>query len=297
MEQASKPKEIITIQKSSAFWKETFKKLLKTKRAVFAMVSITLLTLMAIFAPIIAPLDPNEIFLDAILITSSPRHPLGTDQFGRDILSRIIFGARISLTIGILTTLISTVIGVTVGSIAGYFGRTVDMVLSRFMEVMRAFPTLLFSMAILAILGPGTFNLFIALGLLGWVGIARMVRGQIIQLKEREYVEAAKASGAPAVWIIIKHMIPNCLPMIIISVSMGIPGNMLAEVGLSFIGLGVQPPTPSWGAMINQSRMFIRQVPMFSVYPGIAIMLMVFSFNMLGDSLRDALDPRLRDSV
>ena len=284
-----------TVQKSSTFWKDSFRRLMKDKRAVWSFATIILLVLSAIFAPLLSPHDPNDVFFDAILVGSSMRFPFGTDHIGRCLLSRVIHGGRISLAIGVITQFISVPIGIIIGAIAGYFGKFVDMVLSRFMDVMLAFPSLIFSLAILAILGPGLFNLYIALGLLGWVGTARLVRGQIMQLKELEYIEAARASGASAYWNITKHLIPNCLPMIIISVSLGIPNTIMAEVALSFIGLGVQPPIASWGSMINQARPFIRQMPMFSLYPGIAVMLVVFSFNMFGDCLRDVLDPRLKD--
>lgn len=278
-----------------SYYKDAWRKLKKNRSAMVCLVIILLIILMAIFAPLLAPYNPDEIDLKQILKPGSAAHPLGTDEYGRDILSRIIFGTRISLAVGLISQLISTVIGVALGSIAGYYGGWADMLISRTMEIFSAFPDLLFAIGIMFVLGPGVLNVFIALGILGWVGTARLVRGQILGLKEKEFIEAAESAGAKSRWVIIKHLIPNCISTIIILITSGIPGAIMSEASLSFLGLGVQPPTASWGSMINTARIYIMKIPTYSIYPGIAIIIVVLAFNIFGDGLRDALDPRLKD--
>lgn len=224
----------------------------------------------------------------------STKHLLGADEYGRDILSRLIYGTRVSLSIGILAQILASVIGITLGAVAGYFGGVVDTVISRIMEIFAAFPDLLFAMAIMTFMGQGIQNLFIALGLLTWVRTARLIRGSVMQLKEKEYVEASKASGGTSFRIITKHLIPNCLSTVIVLVTLGIPNAIMYEASLSFLGLGIQPPTPSWGNMISSAQSFISFLPVYSIVPGIAIMITVVVFNIFGDGLRDALDPKLR---
>ena len=254
-----------------------------------------LLILIAIFAPLIAPCDPNLQDYTAILQAPSKLHLLGTDEYGRDILSRIIYGTRVSLSVGILAQVIATIIGVTMGSLAAYYGGWVDTVISRIMEIFAAFPDLIFAMAIMYVLGPGMKNIFVALGLLTWVRTARMIRGSILQLKEKEYVEAAKASGATPFYIITRHLIPNCISTIIVLVTLGIPNAIMYEASLSFLGMGIQPPTPSWGSMISFAQSYISYRPTYSIFPGIAIMITVIAFNIFGDGLRDALDPKMKN--
>ena len=195
------------------------------------------------------------------------QHLLGTDEYGRDILSRIIYGTRISLSVGILAQVIATIIGVTMGSLAAYYGGWVDTLISRIMEIFAAFPDLIFAMAIMYVLGAGMKNIFVALGLLTWVRTARMIRGSILQLKEKEYVEAAKASGASPFYIITRHLIPNCISTIIVLVTLGIPNAIMYEASLSFLGLGFQPPTPSWGSMISFAQSYISYLPGYSIFP------------------------------
>ena len=279
----------------SSFYVDSFRRLKKNKRAMFCALVIVLLIIMAIFANVIAPYDPTYQDYSAVLAEPSKNHLLGTDEFGRDILSRIIYGSRVSLSIGIIAQIVASIVGITLGSLAGYYGGVIDSIISRVMEVFQAFPDLIFAMAIMTFLGKGVGNLFIALGLLTWVRTARMIRGSVIQLKEKEYIEASRASGAGTYWIIMKDLIPNCLSTIIVMVTLGIPNAIMYEASLSFLGIGIQPPTPSWGNMISAAQTFISYRPLFSIMPGIAIMITVISFNIFGDGLRDALDPKLRD--
>ncbi|SKC86158.1 ABC transporter permease [Maledivibacter halophilus] len=279
----------------SSFYEDAVKRLKKNKFAMISMYVLIALVLMAIFAPLIAPYDPAEQDVYNIMQKPSSEHIFGTDEFGRDILSRIIYGARISLSVGIIAEAIAITIGVILGSIAGYFGGKADMIISRLIEIFASFPQILFALAIMFVLGPGIINLFIAIGFVGWTSVARVIRGQIMQLKEKEYVEASIASGGGGMRIIFKHLIPNCLSTIIVIVTLNIPADIMYEASLSFLGLGVQPPTASWGAMINAARAYIRANPHYSIFPGIAIMITVLAFNMLGDGLRDALDPKLKN--
>lgn len=278
----------------SSYYKDSFKRLKKNKAALFCLGVILFLVLLAFFAPVVSPYDPTYQDYASVLAPPSSKHLLGADEYGRDILSRLIYGTRVSLSIGILAQILASVIGITLGAIAGYFGGAVDTLISRIMEIFAAFPDLLFAMAIMTFMGQGLQNLFIALGLLTWVRTARLIRGSVMQLKEKEYVEASKASGGTAFRIITKHLIPNCLSTVIVLVTLGIPNAIMYEASLSFLGLGIQPPTPSWGNMISSAQSFISFLPVYSIVPGIAIMVTVVAFNIFGDGLRDALDPKLR---
>ncbi|HWI61861.1 MAG TPA: ABC transporter permease [Symbiobacteriaceae bacterium] len=273
----------------------------KHKPSLIGMVLIALLILVALFAPLIAPTDPAKQELFSSLAKPGTPFPesmgkgtywLGADHLGRDLLSRLIHGSRISLLVGFVAQLVILLIGVPLGAIAGYYGGKIDKLIMRVADVMFAFPDLLFAIGIMFALGSGVINLFIALGVVGWAGRARLVRGQVLQLKERDYVEAAKAAGARDWWIIIRHILPNALGPIIVSVTLGIPGAIMSEASLSFLGLGVQPPTATWGSMILDGQSYLRRAPLVSVIPGIAIMITVMAFNLVGDGLRDALDPR-----
>lgn len=282
--------------RSAGFFHDAFRRFRKNRFAMICLVFVALLSIAAVFAPWIAPHNP---YLQDVLHKFAPPswdHPLGTDNFGRDILSRIIYGARISLSVGIVAEAIAVTIGVLVGVIAGFFGGWMDAVLSRVIEVFASFPFILFAIAVMFVLGPGMMNVFIAIGAIGWTGHARLIRAQVLQLRNREYVEAARAAGASGLRIIMKHMLPNCLSTIIVITTIDIPSDIILEATLSFLGLGVAPPTASWGEMISAARAFIRQQPMFSIYPGIAIMLTVLAFNTLGDALRDAMDPKLKNA-
>lgn len=272
------------------------------KGALFGLVVIACLIFVALTAPYLAPADPNrQDILQRLAPAGTPMaadlggtyYLLGGDQLGRDLLSRVIHGSRISLLVGVVAQSIILLIGVTVGALAGYYGGKLDRVVMRVCDVLFAFPDLLFAIAIMFALGRGLINLFIALAVVNWAGMARLVRAQVMQIKERDFVEAARAAGAPAGWIILRHILPNALGPIIVAATLGIPGAILSEAGLSFLGLGVQPPTATWGSMIFEGRAYLRIAPMLSIVPGAAIMLTVMAFNLVGDGLRDALDPRI----
>jgi ABC-type dipeptide/oligopeptide/nickel transport system permease subunit len=267
------------------------------------LVVIVVLALVAALAPLVAPLDPNaQDLFKRLAPPGTPVAPrlgggvywLGTDHLGRDLLSRVIWGARVSLAVGLVAQAVVLLIGVPLGAVAGYFGGRAETAIMRTADVMFAFPDLLFAMGIMFAIGPSLVGLFVALGCVGWAGMARLVRGQVLQLKEREYVEAARAAGAPPLWIIARHLLPNALGPIIVAATLGIPGAILSEAALSFLGLGVQPPDPTWGGMIDEGRDYLLHAPLLSVVPGAAIMLTVLAFNLVGDGLRDALDPRTR---
>jgi peptide/nickel transport system permease protein len=255
---------------------------------------ILLLTLIAIFAPLFAPYDPNEIDLFATAQGPSRAHLLGTDDIGRDVLSRIIYGTRVSLSVGLVSVTIYVVIGTVLGSISGYFGGWVDSTIQRFTDAVMCFPSLIIIVAAVAIIGPSIYNVMIVIGLLTWPGICRLVRGQMLTLRERDFVEAARAMGAPPWRVIFSHLLPNTIAPITVAATFGVAAAILTEAGLSFLGLGVQPPTPSWGNLINtaQSAAVLQQMPWLWVPAGVMIALAVLSINFIGEGLRDALDPR-----
>ncbi|SDC30381.1 MULTISPECIES: nickel transporter permease [unclassified Candidatus Frackibacter] len=277
-------------------WRDAWRRLKKNKMAMVGLGVIGLLVIIAIFAPYIAPHDPLKVDLMNSLQPPSDEFPLGTDRLGRGIFSRIIYGARISLRVGLITQSIALVIGITLGALAGYYGGWVDEIISYLINVFLAFPFLLFAIAIMATLGPGINNVFLALAIVSWPGLARIVRGQVMSIREEEYVEAVKSLGANDVRIIFKHLIPNCMAPIIVTVTLGVASAILSEAGLSFLGLGAQPPTPSWGLMLSGGRSFIRSNPGMMIYPGLAIMITVLGLNLFGDGLRDVLDPNMKDN-
>ena len=280
---------------ASTLYRDAWNRLKKNKMAIASFFLLVIIALIAVFAPLIAPYDPYTQDLSRINEPPSSDHWFGTDDVGRDLFSRVVYGTRISMLVGVVCEAICVPIGVILGALAGYFGGWVDAVISRIIEIFASFPTILFAIAVMFILGPGIMNIFIAIGVIGWTGLARMIRGQIMQLKEKEFVEAARASGASNTKIIFRHLIPNCLSTIIVVITLDIPGDIMLESTLSFVGLGVQPPDPSWGSMISEGRKFIRQNVWYSFFPGLAIMLVVLAFNTLGDGVRDALDPKLKN--
>ena len=246
-------------------------------------------------APLVTPSDPDRIDLKAIGKAPSLAHPLGTDMTGRDLWSRLVYGGRVSLSVGAVAVSIYVTLGVLLGSLAGYYGGRVDGWIMRFTEVVMAFPTLIILITIVAILGPGLFNSMIAIGLIGWTGIARLVRGQILSLREMDFVSAAQAVGSTQGRILRQHILPNVVAPIIVAATFGIAGAILTEAGLSFLGLGIKPPTPSWGNMINEAQQLtvIESKPWIWLGPGLMITLSVLAINFIGDGLRDALDPRM----
>ena len=250
---------------------------------------------MALLAPVLAPYNPAALDLTHRLAAPSGTHWLGTDELGRDILSRVIFGARLSLTVAISVVGLSFLLGLIFGGLAGYYGRWLDVTINTFlMNAFLALPGILLAIAFVAFLGPGLLNLILALSIGGWVGYARLVRAQVLAAREREFVEAARAVGASDLRIFTRHILPNILQPLIVQAAIGMAGAVLAEATLSFLGLGVPPPAASWGAMLNDARPFLFEAPHLVVFPAIAVMLCVLSFNFLGDALRDHLDPRTR---
>ena len=267
----------------------------------FAFTSGALLTIalivVALAAPLLSPFDPDSQDTMRRLEAPSHQHPLGLDDLGRDVLSRILWGARVSLRVGFSVVVIASLIGVTLGAIAGYFGGAVDVIIMRICDVLLAFPGILLAIALVAVLGPSLNNVILALGTIGWVGYARLVRGQVLKVREMEYVTAAEALGARSMRVILRHVLPNVINPVIVMATLGLAGAILSEAALSFLGLGVQPPTPSWGAMLTSGRRYLGIANHLAVYPGAAIMLAVMGLNFLGDGLIDALDPKYRKQM
>ncbi|HEX9265010.1 MAG TPA: nickel transporter permease [Candidatus Binatia bacterium] len=255
---------------------------------------LLLLGTTALFAPLLAPRDPLSQNLDQDLIASSRQHPLGTDKLGRDLLSRIIYGGRVSLLVGIATVTLSLAIGVTIGSFSGYFGGWIDQLLMRLVDVLMGFPGILLAIAFTAVLGPGLDHVIIALCLIGWTGYARLVRGEILSLRERDFIHAARALGCQPKRVILRHLLPNLLPPLLIQATFGLAAAIVAEGSLSFLGLGVEPPTPSWGSMLNDGRQFLLVAPHLTTYPGLALMITVLALNLVGDALQERLETRNR---
>jgi len=246
----------------------------------------------ALLSPWLAPYDPASQSLSLRLERPSVAHPFGLDELGRDIFSRVLAGTRVSLLVGATVVGISTVIGVLLGSIAGYFGGWLDDLISRTIDVLLAFPGILLAIALVAVLGPSLGNVVMALSVIGWVGYARLVRGQVLKVRELEFVQAARALGAGTPRILFRHVVPSTIPAVIVQATLGMAAAILAEASLSFLGLGVQPPTPSWGTMLNGGRLHLLDAPHLTIFPGSAIAALVLGFNFLGDGLRDLIDPK-----
>jgi ABC-type dipeptide/oligopeptide/nickel transport system permease subunit len=274
--------------------RSSFATLRQDRRAMIGTTVVILIVLAAIAAPLLTGHDPTDIDLVHALERPSAAHWLGTDIQGRDVWARLVFGARVSLTVGLVSQAISLAIGLTLGLVAGYYGRWVDEVVMRVADVTLAFPTLLLLIAMVAALQPSLGVVFVTIGVVGWAGMARLVRGQVLVVRQLEYVQAARALGTLDRRIMIRHVLPNVIAPVVIAATLGVAGAIMAEAALSFLGLGVQPPTPSWGAMIADGRDLgqLREAPWTSLFPGLAIGAAVLGFNLLGDALRDALDPR-----
>ena len=267
----------------------------QNKLATFSAVLIALVLLLAVFAPLVAPYGEAEQDVLARLQPPSAAHWFGTDELGRDVLSRILYGSRLSLAIGILPSVISLVIGIVLGLLAGYFGGWADYVIMRLADVMLSVPSLLLAMVVMYTLGSSTVNLFVALSMVGWASVARVVRSQTLSLKESEYVEAAQSIGVSRFNIMRRHILPNCVPSLIVLFTLNVPAAILSESSLSFLGIGAQPPAASWGLMVNQSKQFLFTQPWLALAPCVAIMVVVLAFNFLGDGLRDVLDPYMKN--
>jgi len=271
------------------------KELIKNRIAFAGLIFISIILLFAFFAPFIAPYDPSAIDANNILASPSLSHIFGTDTLGRDIFSRIVYGSRISLSIGFIAVGIAVMIGVVFGSIAGYYGGRLDSIMMRFVDIMLCFPAFFLILAVIAILEPSIFNIMIVIGATSWMGVARLVRAEILTLKERDYVAAAKVMGASDARIIARHLIPNAIAPVLVSATLGIGGAILVESALSFLGIGVQPPTPSWGNILMDGKSTLGVAWWLTVFPGIFILLTVLAYNLLGEGLRDILEPRLKE--
>ncbi|MBN2654189.1 MAG: ABC transporter permease [Nitrospirae bacterium] len=265
----------------------------KNRLALAGLIVILTLSAAAIFAPVISPYEPTKIDVYNVLSLPSISHPLGTDELGRDVLSRMIWGSRASLKVGFIAVGIAIVIGTLVGAIAGFYGGRIDSLLMRFVDIMLAFPSFFLILAIIAIVEPSISTIMIVIGITGWMDVSRLVRSEFLTLKERDFIAAAKVAGAGDARIIFKHILPNAMSPVFVAATFGIAGAILTESGLSFLGLGVQPPEPSWGNILTSGKNNLTVAWWLSVYPGLAILITVLSYNLIGEGLRDSLDPRL----
>ena len=281
-------------RKNSEFLR-VMKQLSRNKTAVIGLIILLIEIVLAILAPYIAPYDYTQMDFMNMFATPSKAHLFGCDDLGRDIFSRILIGARYSLSCGILATLIGTVIGMAIGAVAGFFGGKTDNIVMRILDVIQAIPGMVMMIVMSAVLGPGFINTIIAMAFGSIAGMARMLRAQMLKVRENEYIEASVSINCSKARIILDHLIPNCMSPMIVSATMGVAQTITTASGLSFIGLGVQPPAPEWGAMLSGSRQFIRQAPHLVIFPGLAIAVTVLALNMMGDGLRDALDPKLKN--
>ncbi len=275
--------------------REFWTRLKRNRMAMTGLALVLGLFVVSIFAPWLAPYDPNLIDLKQVLMPPSPTHYLGTDTLGRDVLSRIIFGSRVSLKVGFVAVGLATLIGLFIGALAGYYGGWVDSALMRLVDLMLCFPAFFLILAVIALLEPSIWNIMAVIGLTGWMGVARLVRAEFLSLREREFVTAARALGAGDLRLILRHMLPNALAPVMVSATLGVAGAILTESALSFLGLGVQPPTPSWGNILTAGKDNIEIAWWLSVFPGLAILITVMSYNLLGEGIQEAIDPRLKE--
>lgn len=269
------------------------KRFSRNKLSVLGTIAIFLLIMVAALAPFLAPYDPTSIDVHHVLSPPSLKHPLGTDELGRDLLSRIIWGSRISLKVGFVAVGISVLIGIVIGALAGFYGGLIDATLMRFVDIMLAFPTFFLILAVISILEQNIFTIMVVIGITSWMDVARLVRAEFLSLKEKDFVSAARAIGASDKRLMFKHILPNALSPVFVAATFGVAGAILIESGLSFLGLGVQPPDPSWGNILTAGKDNIEVAWWLSFFPGFAILITVLSYNLVGEGLRDALDPRL----
>ncbi len=268
----------------------------KNKRLFFALLAVFLIVLIALIGPLLVPNDPVTVNFPHKLESPSFKYPFGTDEFGRCLFSRVIWGGRVSLKVAFTVVLTSGTVGILLGLMAGYFGGIVDSFIMRIADIMLAFPSIILALALITAIGPGLTGVTIALSLVHWTSYARLVRSEVLTVKNSKYVEAARAIGNGTRKLLFRYILPNAIDSVVVMASMDIASVVLATASLSFLGLGIQPPTAEWGAMINEGRVFIRSSPQLTIFPGIAIMLTILAFNLLADNLRDALDPKLRES-
>lgn len=282
------------MKSQNLFIKTVVTGLRRNNLALAGLIIVFFLFIMAVFAPFISPCDYKAINVNAILMAPSLQHPFGTDDLGRDVLSRMIWGSQISLAVGFVAVGISTAMGILLGSFAGYYGKWIDSIIMRFVDMMLCFPSFFLILTVIAFVGPNILNIMIIIGLTSWMGVARLVRAEFLSLKEREFVLAARASGANDLRIIFFHILPNAMAPVFVSAILGVAAAVLVESSLSFLGLGVQPPTPSWGNILADGKASIEIAWWLSVFPGLAILVTVLGYNLLGEGLRDALDPRFK---
>jgi len=275
--------------------REFWARLKRNRLAMTGLALVAGLFAVSLSAPWIAPYDPNFIDLKAVLMPPDGQHLLGTDPLGRDVLSRIIFGSQVSLKVGFVSVGLATLIGLLIGAVAGYYGGWVDQLLMRLVDLMLCFPAFFLILAVIALLEPSIWNIMAVIGLTGWMGVARLVRAEFLSLKEREFVVAARALGASDARLIWRHLLPNALAPVMVSATLGVAGAILTESALSFLGLGVQPPTPSWGNILTAGKDNIEIAWWLSFFPGLAILVTVMSYNLLGEGIREAIDPRLKE--
>ena len=291
-----------------SYFAMAWRSLRRDKAAMVGAAIIVIISLAALLAPVLAPHDPTEQFYEGLTLDGQPMSstvlsdgswlfPLGTDPNGRDLLSRILYGARVSLIVGVLANALAVITGTILGSIAGFFGNPLESILMRFTDVMMAFPTLLLAMTLAAILRPSMWVIILVIGLVYWTWIARVIYGQVVSLRYRDFVVASYAVGSPRSYTLTRHILPQLIPTIIVWSTLGIATNVMLEASLSYLGIGVQPPTASWGQMIQQGQSYYRTAPWLVIFPGLAIMITIFAFNLLGDGLRDALDPSQRGRI
>ncbi|WP_448786707.1 ABC transporter permease [Brucella intermedia] len=280
---------------SASFLRDTVRIFRRNRMAMTGLIIIVVLVLTAVFAPYISPHDPYRVDMNEQFLSPSLTHWLGTDNFGRDVLTRILYGARISLVVGIVPSFISLIIGAIMGIVSGYYGGRIDFTIMRLADMMIAFPSLLLAMVVMYTLGANLFNIFIALSLVGWASVARVVRSQTLALKEKEFIEAARANGSKKTTIMFRHLFPNVVPTLIVLFSLSIPEAIMWELSLSFLGVGVQPPEASWGLLVAKGKEYLFAAPLVAIMPGVAILITVLAFNFIGDGMRDALDPYMKD--
>ncbi|WP_273794466.1 ABC transporter permease [Brucella intermedia] len=280
---------------SASFLRDTVRIFRRNRMAMTGLIIIVVLVLTAVFATYISPHDPYRVDMNEQFLSPSLTHWLGTDNFGRDVLTRILYGARISLVVGIVPSFISLIIGAIMGIVSGYYGGRIDFTIMRLADMMIAFPSLLLAMVVMYTLGANLFNIFIALSLVGWASVARVVRSQTLALKEKEFIEAARANGSKKTTIMFRHLFPNVVPTLIVLFSLSIPEAIMWESSLSFLGVGVQPPEASWGLLVAKGKEYLFAAPLVAIMPGVAILITVLAFNFIGDGMRDALDPYMKD--
>ncbi len=292
---ANGPQPQINDKESKGLWADALKRIVKSKISLLGLIIVAVFLLVALFAPVIAPYDPiSDSDLVKRLEAPSNDHIMGRDSQGRDVFSRIVYGARISVKIGVISVGFALILGVTLGALAGYYGKWLDGIIMRLMDILLAFPSVLLAIAITAVLGPELRNAMIAIGIVYTPHFARIVRSTVLSVKATEYIEAARAIGCSDLRIIMRHVLPNCIAPIIVQSTLSVGTAILDAAALSFLGLGAQPPDPEWGAMLSDGKSYLQKAPHVMLFPGVAIMFVVLGFNLLGDGLRDALDPRLK---